>query len=103
MPSSNDGVLEFHRPEFAFEIVGWILRPDALDHAYRFHRLALAHLAIAVAEQFEIGKEPADADAEHEAAAAHGVELRHFGGDFHRMMARQADHRGAERQIRGAR
>ena len=104
MPSSGMiASLMRHGPEFAVEIVGRILRPDALDHADRFHRLALAHLAIGIAEQLEIGKQPADADAEHEAAAAHVVELRDFGGDLHRVMVRQADHRGAEGQILGAR
>ena len=99
----NDRVLELHRPELAFEIVGRILRPDALDHADQFHRFALAHLAVAVAEQLEVREQPADADPEHEAAAAHGVELRDFGRDLHRVMARQADHRGAEGEILGAR
>jgi hypothetical protein len=80
-----------------------ILRPDALDHADRFHGFALAHLAVAVAEQLEVREQPADADPEHEAAAAHGVELRNFSPDLHRVMARQADHRGAEGEILGAR
>ncbi len=65
--------------------------------------LRVAHLAVAVAEQFEVREQPADADPEHEAAAAHSVELRHFGRDLHRVMARQADHRGAESEILGAR
>jgi hypothetical protein len=99
----NDRVLELNIPELAFELIGRILRPDPFDHADRFHHLALAHLAIAVVEQFEIGIEPADADAEHETAAAHVIELRDFGRHFDRMVVRQADHRRAESEILGAR
>ena len=89
--------------EFAGKIVGRILRPDALDRGDGFHRLARAHAAVGVAEQLEVGEEPARADAEHEAAAAHVIELRDLGGDDRRIVVRQADHAGAEFQVFGAR
>ena len=89
--------------EFAGNIVGRILRPDFLDGFDRLDEFARAHGAIGVVEQLEVGEQPARADAEHEAAAGHVIELCCFGRDHHRIVVRQADHRGAEAQILGAR
>ncbi len=65
--------------------------------------LRAAHAAVGIAEQLEVGEQPARTDAEHEAAAAHVIELRDFGGDDGRIVVRQADHAGAEFQVFGAR
>jgi len=50
-----------------------------------------------------IGGKPARSDAEMEAAAAHVIELRDLAGDDRRMVVRQIDDRGAERQVFGLR
>ena len=98
----QDRLLDLHVPELALDVVGRVLRPDAQDHVDRFHEGALARGRVDL-EQLEIGGEPAGADAEQEAAAAHVVELRGLAGDDRRMMVRQVDDRGAEREVLGLR
>ena len=91
----QDRLLDLHVPVLALDIVGRVLRPDAQDRVDRFHERALARGRIDV-EQLEVGGEPAGADAEQEAAAAHVIELRDLAGDDRRMMVRQVDDGGAE-------
>ena len=92
-------VLRLNFPELAVDLVGRILRPDPLHDADGFDDLAVAHRDVGMVEQFEVRQQPARSDAEHEAAAAHVVELRHLGGDHARIVVGNADHAGAEAQI----
>ena len=98
----QDRLLDLHVPEFALDVVGRILRPDAQDHVDRFHEGALARRRVDL-EQLEVGGEPAGADAEQEAAAAHVIELRGLAGDDRRVMVRQVDDGGAEGEVLGLR
>ena len=95
--------LRLYAAELARKIVRRILRPDLLDHFDGFDELARAHAAVGIAEQLEVGQQPARTDAEHEAAAGHVIELRDFGRHLHRIVVRQTNHRGAEAQVLGAR
>ena len=69
----------------------------------RFEEHAAALGAVADVEQLMIGGEPARPDAQHEAAAAHVVELRAFARDDGRMVVGQVDDGGAEREVLGLR
>jgi hypothetical protein len=69
----------------------------------RFDDLAIADGLVGLSEQFEIRKQSAWPDAEHEAAAAHVIELRRFRGNDDRIVIGNADDAGAEAQIAGAR
>jgi hypothetical protein len=85
-----------------FELVGRVVRPDVLDEGHRLGHHAVARMDVEVLEQLEVGHEPAGADAEHEAALAHVIELRRLRGDDGRMVIGQVDDGGAEDQVLGA-
>ncbi len=59
----QDRLLDLHVPEFALDVVGRILGPDAQDHVDRFHEGALARGRVDL-EQLEVRGEAAGADAE---------------------------------------
>ena len=93
----HDAVLDLDVPELALEIVGRVLRPDLLDHVDGFDHHAVARVVVGHLEQLEVGQQSARADAQHEAALAHVVELRGLGRDDRRMVVGQVDDGGAER------
>ena len=95
----HDRVLDANVPELALDVVGRILRPDLQHDLDRLEEHAATLGAIADLEQLVIGRQPARPDAEHETAAAHVIELRDFAGDDGRVVVRQVDDGGAERQI----
>ena len=94
----QDRLLDLHVPELALDVVRRILRPDAQNGVDRFHEGALSRRRVDL-EEFEIGSEPAGADAKQKPAAAHVVELRGFAGDDRWMMVRQVDDGGAEGEV----
>ena len=98
-----DGVLQAKLPELAVEFVRRILRPDHLHDLDRFDDLAVAHADVVVTKQLEVRQQAARSDAELEPAAAHVIELRHFGGDDDRIVIGNADDAGAEAQVLGLR
>jgi hypothetical protein len=101
---SGDHVgLQADLPELAVDFVGRILRPDPPHDVDCLHDLAIAHAGVGMAEQLKVRQKSARSDAEHEAAAAHVIELRHLGRDHDRIVIGNADHAGAEAQILGPR
>ena len=83
----QDRLLDLHVPEFALDVVGRILRPDAQDHVDQFHEGALARGRVDL-EQLEVGGEAAGADAEQETAAAHVIKLCGLARHDGRVMVR---------------
>ena len=104
MPSSR--LIAFLMPNFQnspSNVVGRVLRPDALDDVHRLDQHPVALLDVGDVEQLVVGRQAAGADAEQEAALAHVVELRDLRRDHRRMPVRQVDHAGAEDDAAGLR
>ena len=96
-------VLDLHVPEFAFEIVGRILRPNPLDHVDVLDQHARLLRAVRRhPEQFRIGRQASGADPEDEASATHVIELRGLGRDMGGVPVWRVDDAGGEFEPLGA-